>query len=295
MYMDTRANLDYWSTDNCCVRWSLKTGACTIGTVSLIWQALMVAAGVMMLVECPVTTNLYQSNDTLALEAGSVVENASVLVDSVSNVSVPEYSASNVSVPEYSVSNVSVPEYSASNVSVPEYSASNVSVPEYSASNVSVPEYSASNVNVPEYSVSIVSVSEHSASNVSVPEYSASNVSVPEYSASKVNVPEYSASKVSVPEYNVNNVSVPEDSASIMPVTEDIGNNSSNSGTDVNFSCPWLPGPETEVLGINDKEKFDELFWRVQQQVASLLGQSRGTITENRDSLTSFKWITQVE
>ncbi|KAG0721252.1 hypothetical protein GWK47_046814 [Chionoecetes opilio] len=58
MYMETRANLDSWSTDNCCLHWSLKTGSITIGFLSLVWQSLMVMSGVMMVVRCPVTTNI---------------------------------------------------------------------------------------------------------------------------------------------------------------------------------------------------------------------------------------------
>ncbi|KAK3861850.1 hypothetical protein Pcinc_032226 [Petrolisthes cinctipes] len=54
MYMNTRANLDYWSTDNCCMRWSLKTGTLTIGVLSMVWQGLLVTAGVMMIVKCPI-------------------------------------------------------------------------------------------------------------------------------------------------------------------------------------------------------------------------------------------------
>ncbi|KAK8392959.1 hypothetical protein O3P69_013173 [Scylla paramamosain] len=73
MYMNTRANLDYWSTDNCCLRWSLRTGAIIIGFFSLVWQALMVITGVMMLVKCPVnttttiTTTITTTNITLTL------------------------------------------------------------------------------------------------------------------------------------------------------------------------------------------------------------------------------------
>ena len=36
MYMQTAPNLDSWSTDNCCVKWSLRTGALTIAVLSMV-------------------------------------------------------------------------------------------------------------------------------------------------------------------------------------------------------------------------------------------------------------------
>ncbi|XP_027229806.2 uncharacterized protein [Penaeus vannamei] len=52
MYMSSRANLDYWSTDNCCVFVSLRRGTIFIGGLSVIWQSVVVAISVLALVEC---------------------------------------------------------------------------------------------------------------------------------------------------------------------------------------------------------------------------------------------------
>ncbi|XP_071527655.1 uncharacterized protein [Panulirus ornatus] len=77
MYMSTRANLDYWSTDNCCVRWSLRTGACAIGVFSLVWQSVMMSAGVLMLVQCPIPPEANLTNHVV-LEASDTATAANL-------------------------------------------------------------------------------------------------------------------------------------------------------------------------------------------------------------------------
>ncbi|XP_066948953.1 uncharacterized protein [Macrobrachium rosenbergii] len=54
MYMNTRANLGYWSTDNCCAKWSLKTGTLIIGFITMLSQALFTTVGIMAVISCPV-------------------------------------------------------------------------------------------------------------------------------------------------------------------------------------------------------------------------------------------------
>ncbi|XP_045585121.1 uncharacterized protein [Procambarus clarkii] len=171
MYMTTKANLEYWSTDNFCVRWSLRTGACTIGTLSLVWQALMVVAGVMMLVDCPVdpafTGTLDHQADTgtaqLAL-TGTAVHPTGTGVTS-----------------EASTGNSSL---------------------------VSQPG----------------------------------------------DVPRASDNSSDQGVNSVDGEAV--DSANSFFDVQ--GNtNSSNSALNVNFSCPWLPEPETQVFGINDRYKLE--------------------------------------
>jgi len=46
MYMETKAHMNYWSTDNFCVHWSIRTGSLIIVTLTAIWSALCVAWGV---------------------------------------------------------------------------------------------------------------------------------------------------------------------------------------------------------------------------------------------------------
>ncbi|XP_076069839.1 uncharacterized protein LOC143041712 [Oratosquilla oratoria] len=52
MYMATRANLDYWATDNCCYRWSLRKGSAMIGVFSMVCHSGCVALAVQTVVRC---------------------------------------------------------------------------------------------------------------------------------------------------------------------------------------------------------------------------------------------------
>ncbi|XP_042880691.1 uncharacterized protein LOC122258665 [Penaeus japonicus] len=68
MYMSTQANLDYWSTDNCCVFVSLRRGTILIAGLSMIWQSVVVAVSVLALVECHLEDTSIDTlvHDTLA-------------------------------------------------------------------------------------------------------------------------------------------------------------------------------------------------------------------------------------
>ncbi|RXG57239.1 hypothetical protein Avbf_12255, partial [Armadillidium vulgare] len=52
MYMPPRAKIDSWSTDNCCVKWSLKCGTVFIGLLSLAWCGLTAAWFYYLTVKC---------------------------------------------------------------------------------------------------------------------------------------------------------------------------------------------------------------------------------------------------
>jgi len=51
MYMETRAHMNYWSTDNFCGRWSLRTGTLFIASVTASWSALCVVWGCLALLD----------------------------------------------------------------------------------------------------------------------------------------------------------------------------------------------------------------------------------------------------
>nr|XP_053652610.1 uncharacterized protein LOC128702393 [Cherax quadricarinatus]XP_053652611.1 uncharacterized protein LOC128702393 [Cherax quadricarinatus]XP_053652612.1 uncharacterized protein LOC128702393 [Cherax quadricarinatus] len=186
MYMNSKGNLDYWSTDNCCVKWSLKTGACTIGTLSLVWQALMVTAGVMMLVDCPVEHALTDTHHSLLQEAGIGTSNATLH-------------------PGVTLSQEGVDRGAA------QEGASNADGEAVQSANGCLLAERNDNSSSSDYS----------------------NSSSSDYSNSSY--------------YNSSSNGISSSNSNI---------SSSNNSSVKKFSCPWLPEPETQVLGIYDQGKL---------------------------------------
>ncbi|XP_064122071.1 uncharacterized protein LOC135226441 [Macrobrachium nipponense] len=89
MYMNTRANLGYWSTDNCCAKWSLKTGTLIIGFITMLSQALLTTVGIMAVISCPVpksnATGIEEADKNLTEEevVSSTIVKRSVSVECV--------------------------------------------------------------------------------------------------------------------------------------------------------------------------------------------------------------------
>nr|XP_027229869.1 uncharacterized protein LOC113821464 isoform X2 [Penaeus vannamei] len=79
MYMSSRANLDYWSTDNCCVFVSLRRGTIFIGGLSVIWQSVVVAISVLALVEC----HLKDTNPDDTLVSDTEANDTALYVDTL--------------------------------------------------------------------------------------------------------------------------------------------------------------------------------------------------------------------
>ncbi|XP_037782144.1 uncharacterized protein LOC119578655 [Penaeus monodon] len=82
MYMSTQANLDYWSTDNCCVFVSLRKGTIVIGSLSVIWQSVVVAISVLALVECHLKETSLDDTAVSDTQANDTIVNVDTLFTS---------------------------------------------------------------------------------------------------------------------------------------------------------------------------------------------------------------------
>lgn len=77
MYMETRAHMNYWSTENFCGRWSLRTGTLIIATVTTVWSVVCLCWAVAVLcLQC------VYSNTMCWFMPGPEVETISKMVDS---------------------------------------------------------------------------------------------------------------------------------------------------------------------------------------------------------------------